>query len=153
MQCTVSSLPTELRSAKQNRHEKEHKQGYFFHASSVRRPVSLHNFSGMIRLVIYSFLLGADFPNAPYPNTHITDGIYRQTDNPEHSYFNWPYLKRNQRGTQMLVFAALLLLGFPLLLTLQKLVALPAFEDSHHQLYREPLNSITVNNLCCICCG
>ena len=38
----------------------------------------------------------------------------------------------------MLVFAALLLLGFPLLLTLQKLVALPVFEDSHHQLYREP---------------
>lgn len=38
----------------------------------------------------------------------------------------------------MLVLAAALLLGFPLLLTLQTLVALPSFDDSHHQLFREP---------------
>lgn len=38
----------------------------------------------------------------------------------------------------MLVFAALLLLGFPLLLTLAMLEVLPDSEDSHHQLLREP---------------
>ena len=38
----------------------------------------------------------------------------------------------------MLVLAALLLLGFPLLFTLQMLPAEPSFDDSHHQLLREP---------------
>ena len=38
----------------------------------------------------------------------------------------------------MLVFAALLLLGMPLLLTLQKLPAEPALDEATHQLLRLP---------------
>lgn len=44
--------------------------------------------------------------------------------------------KWNQRGTRTLELVADVLLGLPVLLTLQKLAADPAMDEAHHQLHR-----------------